>query len=105
MDMVSEVFCILEDTNIRVRKYILENMMACTSTQLGLDDRISIDLWVNEEGIVIRNSNKSTLNYYGGFEYVDYDCVEVVGNYTFYFAEDDRVRECIEYFMNNIYID
>ena len=63
---------------------------------LGLDDRAGYRLFVSEEGIAVSNSNRRSLDYYGGFEYVDEEYVFSVGDYTFYLAEDDRVQGHLE---------
>lgn len=64
---------------------------------LGLDRRSAYRLWVSDEGIFVRaGSDDRTLQYYGGFEYVDKDYRKELGQYVFYSIEDDRVYEHIE---------
>lgn len=67
-----------------------------TAEQLGLDPRAGYRLMINEDYIVVYSSNRGVLDYYGGFEYVDSDCVAQLGDYVFYSAEDDRVAGCLE---------
>ena len=74
------------------------------ASQLGLDRRAGYNLIVSEgdypgSGFVASSgSNTRSLSYYGGFEYVDNEYVTVVGDYTIYSAEDERVQNCIDCF-------
>ena len=87
-DMVDEMNDIAERT-------VRETMDACKATDLGLDSRAGYGLFVNEDCIAVMGST-SSLEYYGGFEYVDRDYVRKVGDWTFYFADDDRVQDHID---------
>lgn len=64
--------------------------------ELGLDRRSAYRLYVNEDYIAVQNNERRTLDYYGGFEYVDSESVFTLGNYTFYSRDDDRVNEHLE---------
>lgn len=44
-----------------------------------------------------------SLDYYGGFEYVDKDCITRVGNTKIYSGEDERVAGCLEYYNENLH--
>lgn len=92
-DMVDEMNDIAERT-------VREQMEPCRATDLGLDSRAGYALFVNEDCIAIEGSTGS-LEYYGGFEYVDRDYVRKVGDWTFYFSDDDRVRDHIETFYDH----
>ncbi len=66
----------------------------------GLDSRCG-KLWINWDTEYII-SNRGSLNYYGGFEYVDMDHKFTIGDYTFYSGWDsDRVREALDIFREN----
>ena len=96
---MEELFDIMEKVNLEIKQYISKNMRECTAEELGLDPRAGYKLFVNEFGIAVHNSARSTLDYYGGFEYVDSEYVQTIGNWTFYLEECDRVSDCIfEYF-------
>lgn len=76
-----------------------------TALDLGLDERSSAgqSLFVNvdEEYIACQLSQVKTLEYYGGFEYVDNSVV--LGSYKIYQAgeEDCHVRQAIEHYQKN----
>ena len=63
---------------------------------LGLDRRAAYRLYVNEDYIAVQNRDRRTLDYYGGFEYVDSESVFTLGNYTFYSRDDERVNDHLE---------
>lgn len=63
---------------------------------LGLDRRAAYRLFVNEDYIAVANRDRRTIDYYGGFEYVDPDNVFTLGNYTFYGRNDSRVEDHLE---------
>lgn len=66
--------------------------------QLGLDYRAgnSCTLYVLNDGVVAKGNVRS-LEYYGGFEYVDREYVTKIGDLTIYSDECDRVQECISF--------
>ena len=66
----------------------------------GLDYRCgSIHVSVNEDFIAV-NSTYS-IEYYGGFEYIDSDYKTTIGHITFYSGEASRVRDAIDYYKEN----
>lgn len=75
-------------------------MSEVQAKELGLDPRA---FWgyafVDETAIVVIKEQDRSLQYYGGFEYVDEAYRREVGDYVFYLAEDNRVRRHIERFM------
>lgn len=81
------------------RRFVAQ-MSEVQARELGLDPR---SFWgyayVDETAIVVNKEQARTLDYYGGFEYVNKDYRREVGDYVFYLAEDDRVRRHIERFM------
>lgn len=76
-------------------------MTEVKAKQLGLDARAFYGVaYVDESAIVVSKDQDRSLQYYGGFEYVDKDYRREVGDYVFYLAEDDRVREHLDrYFV------
>ena len=84
---------LIEEVNNTVRKYV-DNAVRVEAETLGLDGRIC-GLYVAEGAIIVSKNNDSTLQYYGGFEYVDKEARTELGKYVFYNAEDGRVAECI----------
>ena len=67
--------------------------------QLGLDNRCG-KLFVSPDCIGVYKSNDRALQYYGGFEYVDSEYRHEMGDYVFYSAEDNRVRDHLEQYLN-----
>lgn len=62
------------------------------------DKRATGMVWVDtvEECIVVKKYNDNTLQYYGGFEYVDKDCRRELGDYVIYMgAMSERVSDAI----------
>ena len=43
----------------------------------------------------------SSINYYGGFEYIDSDYITTIGHMTFYSGETSRVEDCIRHYIEN----
>lgn len=67
--------------------------------ELDLDRRAGYRLLVTEDAVIVRSSNRQHLDYYGGFEYVDPNCVTVLGSYVIYSAQDQRVWDCLYYYF------
>ena len=95
------IYDMIEEANYLAMDYINENMKVRGPHELGLDPRAGGTFYVSEDGIGIKNVNRGSLEYYGGFEYVRKDCVFSLGDYTFYLAEDDRVRDHIETYFES----
>jgi hypothetical protein len=75
------------------------NMIKVPAEQLGLDNRCG-KLFVSPDCIGVYKSNDRSLQYYGGFEYVDIDYRYEFGDYVFYGSEDNRVRDCLDCYLN-----
>lgn len=73
-----------------------------TAEDLGLDPRSASRLWVCDEGIFVYESSDRSLQYYGGFEYVDKNCRKEYGDYVFYNVNDDRVWRHVDTYYSNI---
>jgi len=87
------------DINAAVEQFIEENCKVGDRDRTGLDPRAFGKFHYCHEGIFIDGSNERSLNYYGGFEYIDSDLVKHYGDYVFYSAEADRVQEVLENLM------
>ena len=69
--------------------------------KVGLDYRCgSVYVSIDEDFIAVSGSPGS-INYYGGFEYIDSDYITTIGHMTFYSGETSRVQDCIEYYIEN----
>lgn len=83
----------------RVNELVDEALADATvvnAEKLGLDPRCGVAI-VLDNAIVVHRLNRNILEYYGGFEYVDRECVTVMGDYVFYLAGDDRVAGCLDH--------
>ena len=82
-----------------VEKFI-DGLEGASPIQLGLDYRAGgIGLMINQECIVVPSGQDRTMQYYGGFEYVDKRDRREFGPYVIYTAEfNSRVQECIDRF-------
>ena len=66
---------------------------------LGLDYRCGrVHISVEEDFIAV--NGRYSIDYYGGFEYVSADDKKVLGEYTFYFSESNRVQNALECFSD-----
>lgn len=81
---------------------IIDEMREVKPKELGLDERAGWRLYIDEEYIAVKNdSDLKNLRYYGGFEYVDEEHVQAIGDYVFYHSEDERVAgHLAEYFQD-----
>lgn len=62
----------------------------------GLDRRAGFNIFITEDVIACRRSDDKSLQYYGGFEYVQDEFRSVLGDYVFYDGQDERVQEHIQ---------
>ena len=85
----------VDDVNDRMRRLVNE-MDYAPADELGLDRRAGYRLHVNEDCIVVDKDSDRTLQYYGGFEYVDKEYRIEMGDYVIYLGDDDRVRSHID---------
>ena len=68
----------------------------CTAAELGLDPRAYYGtLYYSRDGIAIKGNTRS-LDYYGGFEYVEGDDRKEIGSWTVYLSSSERVRRHLE---------
>jgi hypothetical protein len=68
----------------------INTMRQINPEKLGLDNRCSRFLFVDEDNIVVRRQDNDKLRYYGGFEYIDESAISVVGNYVVYNKYEDE---------------
>jgi hypothetical protein len=91
----------MDAVNEAVEFNVRNKMAVVNADELGLDIRAGSRLYVDENYIVVRVSNSRALDYYGGFEYVDNSCVQVIGDFKFYSSEDERVQGHIDHYFQN----
>lgn len=95
----------LTDLNEAIAKFneaVKSELPKVSTKELGLDERagfVYVDL--DQEMIIANSNNIRTLNYYGGFEYVDADAIKVVGEFTIFsglYDHTDRVNRALEHY-------
>lgn len=71
---------------------LVENKMEQVQPlQIGLDQRCAPVVYVCEDAVAVDKSYDRRLQYFGGFEYVAGIDREEIGDYVFYFVDDERV--------------
>ena len=88
------------EINQKAEAIINEEFREVTPQELGLDPRAGYHLFINEEFIAVGNGNRRSLDYYGGFEYVDEEHVTVLGEYIFYSADCERIQRHLDNVFN-----
>ena len=84
-----------------VNRYIKEAEAVCVNADhVGLDYRCGM-VYISVADDFVAVSGNYSIDYYGGFEYIDSDYRTTIGNMTFYSGEHSRVRDCIEYYIEN----
>ena len=89
-----------------IENYIEDSYVnSAKASDIGLDPRSGSDILISEQEnwIAVRGDySKRILEYYGGFEYVCSENKKVLGEYTFYFSDSDRVQGALEYYSDRI---
>lgn len=88
---------LIDRINEMVERHInkeMEQIYAGRDT-VGLDERCGM-LYINEECIAVPKHNDARAQYYGGLEYCNKEYRQEIGDYVFYFADDDRIQNCID---------
>lgn len=95
-----DLYTFANEINAQVEEMIADNATAVPAEQLRLDRRCGT-LYVSDHWIAKKASEAGSLNYYGGFEYINKEYVTTIGNYVFYSVDDDtsRVQNHIDYYM------
>ena len=86
---------IIEDASAEL-EIALSDMTPVSADKLGLDMRAGYALHIDRDWIIVPLNNDGSLQYYGGFEYVNKQYRTVLGRWVLYSGEDERVREAID---------
>lgn len=86
---------LLDEVNDLVQAQI-DRMEEVLPEDLGLDRRAGYRLYVDSTTIAISKQDDRSLQYYGGFEYVDKDARHELGDWVFYTDEDNRVQRHLD---------
>jgi hypothetical protein len=98
---MSQILNLVQDLDEQVRNQ-LAGLTYVRADELGLDRRAAYTVWVDEDALIVRKDEDRTLQYYGGFEYVDTDARIEFGDWVIYTNDDSRVADCLEYFYKNL---
>ena len=93
------VYDLIDDVQTKTHRFVNDYMDLVPASDCGLDIRCG-RLFVNSDGIAVSKDSDRSLQYYGGFEYVDKDYRHELGEFVFYSVDDDRVREHVATFFN-----
>jgi len=93
--MINDWFCRADEI---IGRYIRKNFAEALAEDVGLDRRAGYRLWIGEQGIAVPKDSDNSLQYYGGFEYIDKALRREYGDWVIYSAEADRVQDCIDYY-------
>jgi hypothetical protein len=77
---------------------VLVNTTLYPARELGLDERCGA-VYVGED--YIATTHRRTLDYYGGFEYVDSEYILALQTFTVYSIEDSRVLQALQTLEHN----
>lgn len=74
---------------------LLQDAPQVPASRAGLDERCGT-LTIGEDFIAVPRHRDNSLQYYGGFEYVDKQARQELGEWVFYMLDDDRVVDAHE---------
>lgn len=78
---------------LELSESIIQQCLKVSPESLGLDRRSAHILYIGDDFIAVSQSQDQTLQYYGGFEYVDKDYRMEVGDLVLYSTYDERVQD------------
>jgi hypothetical protein len=93
-----DLFELIDDVSELTNTFV-GNMSKVNPEQLGLDNRCG-SLFITPDCIGTYKERDRSLQYYGGFEYVDIEYRYEFGDYVFYSQADKRVSDCLEHYLN-----
>lgn len=96
---MSKVYDLLIEIDSRVQELLETEFQEVRPEEIGLDPRSGYHICINRDYIVVSKGSRRSLEYYGGFEYVDKEHVIELGDYIFYSADDERVQDHLDEFF------
>ena len=99
-----DIYSLIDDVADRSER-LVRGMTGVSADQLGLDIRAAGRVYIDCDCIAVPSTFIRSMDYYGGFEYVDKEYRHQFGDYTFFTADDDRVAEALAYFYEGKGID
>lgn len=94
---MTSIYELVESVNSKIERMI-NQMETVSADKLGLDIRAGYQLYINEDCIIVDKYDDRSLQYYGGFEYVDKEYRKIIGDYVIYLNDEDRVSGCLDRF-------
>jgi hypothetical protein len=101
---MSNMYELIENINAQVEEQLASDDFKLLSKGADIekaigDRRAAYELWVSEECVVVKKAHDRTLQYYGGYEYIDKSLRMEAGDYVIYFDDgeaDGRVGRAID---------
>ena len=93
------MFAEIQEQVAKLMESKLEECKRMTREQrlnMGIDPRSMYDCWFTDKELIVSEAESRSLNYYGGFEYVDLEYVMAIGGYVIYSGEDSRVQSVLQ---------
>jgi hypothetical protein len=94
---MSQVLDLVQDLETQIRRTVL-SLPEVRAEDLGLDRRAAYNIWVDDDVLIVRKNEDRTLQYFGGFEYVDANARTECGDYVIYSNDDGRVADCLDFY-------
>jgi hypothetical protein len=94
---MSQVLALVQDLETQIRNTVAA-LPEVRAEDLGLDRRAAYTIWVDDDALIVSKNEDRTLQYFGGFEYVDSRSRIEVGDYVIYTDDDSRVYDCLDYY-------
>ena len=95
-------FDLIDTIENMVQTHINENFTTILASDLGMDSRAGHRLFINKDFIAVRHCNDNSLQYYGGFEYIDADDRVELSDYVLYSANSSRVAEILNRYFDKV---
>jgi hypothetical protein len=101
---MSNMYELIENINTQVEERLANDTFNLLTNGADIekavgDRRAAYEIWVSEECVVVKKDHDRTLQYYGGYEYIDKSLRMEVGDYVVYFDDgevDGRVGRAID---------
>ena len=87
--MHDTIYVLIDEMHQMIDDFIAKCDVAVPA-DIGLDPRSACRLYLTRDAIACMGSDRYSLEYYGGFEYIDRDQVMDLGEYVVYLRTDDN---------------
>jgi hypothetical protein len=97
------LFSLIDEVTELTDSYI-GTMERVPANRLGLDPRCG-KLFVSPDCIGVYKENDRSLQYYGGFEYIEKEYRHEMGDFVFYAYTAGRVQDCLDYYLESVEVE